>query len=640
MSSPGGEAPAAIAPGHGQMPTGDRDRRRFAWPLQAPLRVGLLALCGLIVVSLLALAVWSMVVAGVAATSAVLLALATLLLRQIRRRELSDAALRRERDGLERLVGERTKALALGEARHRDVAEVASDWFWEIDAQGRFAFVSSRFEQLAGLAAADILGRSFDDLARTFNISGEERDEFRHAMAARAPFANICLRVTPPEGPARLWLTSGKPFVDPESGDFAGYRGTGTDVTAIAERELALTRALRRAKAAEDEVETSRARLLDAIKVIPAGFALWDADDRLVLCNEHYRELYVGAADLIVPGIGFEDLVRQAIARGLYALGDQDPDQWIADRIALHRAPDGVRVERQHADGRWISSEDRRTADGGVVGIRVDVSEAHRRETVERERQKLTALGQLAGGVAHEINNLLQPVLTLPAQIEEQLPADAVEARGDLTEIVDSARRMREIVRNILLFARQEGPTLVPLDPAIQVKTVLAFVGKLLPPSVTLRQALPPAQAPPMVAANQTQLTQVLTNLVVNAAQAMADHGTITVALGEERPSAAVAQALAIDPGRSYVVVTVADTGSGMDADTQRRIFEPFFTTKPVGQGTGLGLSVVYGILRSWQGAIAVASAPGKGTTFSLYIPALADAAAPAAAAQVAEPVA
>ena len=393
MSSPGGEAPAAIAPGHGQMPTGDRDRRRFAWPLQAPLRVGLLALCGLIVASLLALAVWSMVVAGVAATSAVLLALATpaaaadQAARALRRgvapgTRRAGAARRRADQGVGARRGAASRRrrsrerLVLGDRR-----------------PGPLRLRSSRFEQLAGLAAADILGRSFDDLARTFNISGEERDEFRHAMAARAPFANICLRVTPPEGPARLWLTSGKPFVDPESGDFAGYRGTGTDVTAIAERELALTRALRRAKAAEDEVETSRARLLDAIKVIPAGFALWDADDRLVLCNEHYRELYVGAADLIVPGIGFEDLVRQAIARGLYALGDQDPDQWIADRIALHRAPDGVRVERQHADGRWISSEDRRTADGGV-GIRVDVSEAHRRETVERERQKPTALGQ------------------------------------------------------------------------------------------------------------------------------------------------------------------------------------------------------------------------------------------------------
>jgi len=114
------------------------------------------------------------------------------------------------------------------------------------------------------------------------------------------------------------------------------------------------------------------------------------------------------------------------------------------------------------------------------------------------------------------------------------------------------------------------------------------------------------------VAANKTQLTQVLTNLLVNAAQAMKGTGTITVSTAVTDPTEEAAAELAIEAGRAYVAVSVADTGCGMDQATQARVFEPFFTTKPVGQGTGLGLSVAYGILRSWHGAIAVRSAPAK----------------------------
>ena len=126
-----------------------------------------------------------------------------------------------------------------------------------------------------------------------------------------------------------------------------------------------------------------------------------------------------------------------------------------------------------------------------------------------------------------------------------------------------------------------------------------------------------------MAAVNKTQLTQVLTNLVLNAAHATGNRGTIEVTLGQARPSAAEAEKLEIAAGAAYLTLAVADNGTGMDAATVARIFEPFFTTKPLGEGTGLGLSVVFGILRGWQGAIAVDSTVGTGTVFTLYIPLL-----------------
>ena len=122
-------------------------------------------------------------------------------------------------------------------------------------------------------------------------------------------------------------------------------------------------------------------------------------------------------------------------------------------------------------------------------------------------------------------------------------------------------------------------------------------------------------------AANKTQLTQVVTNLLVNAAQAMTAAGSVTVSLRVVSVSTDEAIELGVEPAREYLAISVADTGSGMDEAVRAHIFEPFFTTKPPGQGTGLGLSVAYGILHSWQGAITVQSAPGEGTTFILYVP-------------------
>lgn len=285
----------------------------------------------------------------------------------------------------------------------------------------------------------------------------------------------------------------------------------------------------------------------------------------------------------------------------------------------------------QHADGRWIQIDERPTSDGGLVGTRIDVTEILKREAGEREREKLAALGHLAGGVAHEINNLLQPAIIFPELLADRLPEDDIESREDLATILESARKARDIVKNILRFARKEELQLDRLNAVTEVKAALAFVRDLIPPSVVLREALAEAPAEGMIAANKTQLTQVITNLIVNAAHAMEDRGTVTVSIREERPILETAERHSIEANRPYIAISIADTGCGMDAATQARIFEPFFTTKPIGKGTGLGLSVVYGILKNWKGAITVASEPGHGATFTLYIPTLAPEAAPLA---------
>jgi signal transduction histidine kinase len=517
-------------------------------------------------------------------------------------------------------VAERLPESEAIEARRRDLAAVASDWLWEIDADCRFTFVSKRFtessgvawEQIVGLRCGELVGLGFDRAGMATLLS---------TIAARDAFHDCIYRVAPSGQAMRFWMLSGDPYFDTATGGFTGYRGTGTDVTARIEREAAMTEAVRRAEMAEQEARAARIRLVDAIEAIPEGFVLHDADDRLVLCNARYGEIYGLTAELMTPGVRFEDVLRGSAGRGTFVPDGDHPDEWIARRLALHRTANRDHFEQRLTNGRWLQVAERRTSDGGTVGILVDVTAARQREAIEREREKLTALGHLARGASHEINNLLQPALVFPALVRERLPPDDFESREDLDCVLDSVRKVSGIIRDVALFARNDEPVLTKLDMVRELRAALGFVRDLMRPAITLRAVDLDRHPGCLVAANKTQLIQVLTNLVVNAAQATKGTATITVATGRSEPSAEAAERLSIEPGRAYLTVAVTDTGNGMDAATQARVFEPFFTTKPIGQGTGLGLSAVHGILRSWHGAVTVQSTPGVGSTFTLYLP-------------------
>jgi signal transduction histidine kinase len=535
-------------------------------------------------------------------------------------RDAAETALRQHRDDLEREVAVRTRDLAASESRHRDVAEVASDWFWETNADLRITFLSKRFSETSAIPWAQVADHDFTDLvALGFDPAG--MGELRATIAAQAPFQNVVNRIELSNGNTRFWRMSGKPFTDAATGAFGGFRGTGTDVTAWIAREAALEAALLRAEAAEQDAQKAQARLVDAIEAIPESFVLHDADDRLVLCNASYAELYDLSAEARAPGARFVDALRATALRTRPSADAREIDAEVTARLERHRAIGGNREEHRLANGRWVQVLERRTSDGGVVGIRIDVTDERQREAAERDREKLAALGHLAGGVAHEINNLLQPALGVADLVRDSLPEDDVDAHEALDHVLDSTRKMRDIVRNILLFARKEDPRLAAIDLVTELRAALGFVGNLVPPSITVREHDLDRHAGAMVAVNKTQLTQVLTNLLVNAAQATTGNGTVTVSVDRVCPDPKEAVDLAIEAGRPYLAISIADTGCGMDAATCARIFEPFFTTKPIGQGTGLGLSVAYGILRSWKGAITVRSQVGQGTTFVLYVP-------------------
>jgi PAS domain S-box-containing protein len=256
-----------------------------------------------------------------------------------------------------------------------------------------------------------------------------------------------------------------------------------------------------------------------------------------------------------------------------------------------------------------------RSSDGDLVafiGVQHDVTRDEEAREAVAQRERMEALGRLAGGIAHEINNLLQPALLLPDVIAADLPADAVDARSDLATIADAARAARQILRSFLAYTRGDAAVSERIDSAGAVSGALDLVEALQPAGALVRRrgALTDHTSLGHIVASPSQIMQVLTNLVANGVQAMGGRGVIDVGLERET--------LADGP---HARLWVEDTGCGMEEAVRRRIFEPFFTTKGVGEGTGLGLSVVYGIVGAWNGRITVQSAPGAGTCISIHVP-------------------
>jgi signal transduction histidine kinase len=254
------------------------------------------------------------------------------------------------------------------------------------------------------------------------------------------------------------------------------------------------------------------------------------------------------------------------------------------------------------------------------MGIFLENHRLYQRLDATHQSQKMEALGRLAGAIAHDFNNILFAILGYGEMAQEELPPDA-PARELLDIMLKSARRARDMVQQILTFSRRDTQPYEPVHLIHVIQEVLALLRGSLPSTITLHPALPTAGC--SVLGNSTQLHQVLMNLCTNAIHAMqAQGGSLHVHLAETDLDDDMVARHGIPTG-TYVCLSVRDTGCGMTPEVLERIFEPFFTTKGTDKGTGIGLSVVHSIIQRHGGAITVASTPGQGTTFQVFLPLL-----------------
>jgi NO-binding membrane sensor protein with MHYT domain/nitrogen-specific signal transduction histidine kinase/CheY-like chemotaxis protein len=254
-----------------------------------------------------------------------------------------------------------------------------------------------------------------------------------------------------------------------------------------------------------------------------------------------------------------------------------------------------------------------------LLGSAADLWVRRRDETSERRQQsqRLEAIGQLAGGIAHDFNNLLTAILGNVAFVRDATPKEDPRYE-DVLEIERAATRAAELTRQLLAFGRKQILRPTTLDLNVVLTHIMRMLNRLVGEHIEI--GLRPAPALDLVRADIAQLEQVVVNLVVNARDAMPDGGKLTIETRNVTLGPEFTKQHGIAPG-PYVLMAFTDTGVGMDPVTQARIFEPFFTTKPRGQGTGLGLATVYGIIKQSGGTVSVYSEPNRGSTFKLYLP-------------------
>ncbi|MEI7609961.1 MAG: ATP-binding protein [Rhodospirillaceae bacterium] len=364
---------------------------------------------------------------------------------------------------------------------------------------------------------------------------------------------------------------------------------------------------------------TSRAERLRALLELTTD-DIWECDGELRLSRIHGRNadqrprltVFLGRTteEVLDPAMPPEDFPRLKAA-----LEAREPFRELTFPVCL---PTGEQEWMRLSGFPLFSAAGTFT---GYLGTSSRVTEERQRMATERRRQQLESLGQLAGGVAHEFNNLLVPI-TMLSKMGLARVGDDETLRLFLSTIHENGWKAAEIVRSVLTYARQMTPTAGPIACGEVVAERIHLLRQALPPSVVFETAIEDCTS--RVIGNAGELSQIIVNLFTNASEAVAGYGIVRCTV-ERVPMAAAARRSTGIASAEAMRIIVADSGKGIAPEIRDRIFEPFFTTKPVGQGTGLGLSVVDGIVKDWGGHISVAGNPGVGAEFTILLPVVDD---------------
>ncbi|MFH1985116.1 MAG: PAS domain S-box protein [Pseudomonadota bacterium] len=362
--------------------------------------------------------------------------------------------------------------------------------------------------------------------------------------------------------------------------------------------------------------EAERVRLATAIEQSTDSIFITDKDRRIIYMNPAFEEMTGHGRDAVIGRTPeFLWVNPSDDARIANIIAHTDGGHTWRGRLT-NRRKDGTTFETQTA----ISPiRDPAGVITNYVNVKRDISVECRLEDQLREAQKMQAVGTLAGGIAHDFNNILAAIMGYTEISLYDLPEEA-PSRGRLLQVLSACDRAKDLIGQILTFSRKDDASQKPMSLGVVVNEAIKLLRATLPPAITFYTTK--IDTTSVIKANATQMHQIVMNLCTNAAYAMRSqaNGDLSVSLQLERICEHQAGTLDLKPGR-YLVLSVSDSGTGMDRDTRQRLFEPFFTTKPKSEGTGLGLSVVHGIVKSHAGAVTVDSAVGKGTTFRLYFP-------------------
>jgi PAS domain S-box-containing protein len=512
------------------------------------------------------------------------------------KRALEEADLMRKRR-------EAAAQLQESEERTRLVIDTALDAVITLNEEGRITSWNHQAEELFGWTREEMVGQEAPETIIPQRLRGAHNRRFKQAVESGSA-VNRRMELT-------AFNRRGEEF--PIELAISSYRANGRLSFSAFIRDIS------ERKRAEKRIH-EQAALLDKAR---DAIIVRDLQQRIIYWNNGAERLYGWKADEVIGKTIFEVIYKGVSAQEEEALKSvQEQGEWSGD------------VKQWSRDGKQLIVESRRTllrdADGkpqSVLVINTDVTEKKHLEEQFLRAQRMETIGALAGGVAHDLNNVLAPILMASEMLHDEAANDF--SRKMLDTIKSSAQRGSEIVRQILSFARGNTPEKSVLQVKHLIKELAKLAKQTFPKSIKIASDVPNDLWP--INGDATQVDQVLMNLFVNARDAMEKEGGTLSITAENIVLMERANAMLANPASGpYVILSVADTGCGIPPETLSRIFEPFFTTKQLGKGTGLGLSTVAAILKAHSGFAEVSSTPGKGTEFKIYFPAIESAAASA----------
>jgi len=502
--------------------------------------------------------------------------------------------------GIVREATERQKAEAAlreSEEKYRLLVESTNDWVWACDIEGRETFANQAIKTILGYEVHEMAGLSYESFLHPEDQK-KVRNWLKSAIENKIGWEKSVLRWKHKDGTIRFLESAAQPILDVE-GNLIGFTGIDRDIT---ER-----------KQAEEELRESESKFRSLFDLSPQPIALTDVKTgRLVDINNKFCELTQHPK---------EDLIgKTPTEAGFYSKEDRSiflKELQTSDKI------DELEMNFKAKDGSILTAlmfSNIITIGGKpfILTVFNDVTTQKQLEDQLRQAQKMESIGSLAGGIAHDFNNILTSVIGFT-----ELSLDEVEKgthlEDNLQEIYTAGKRAKDLVSQILAFARQSEEELKPIQVDTIAAEVLKFIRSSIPATIEIKQNI---ESDSLITGNATQVHQILMNLFTNAAHAMEDKGGIlefglkdvVMNMGANRKK------LDLTSG-NYIEIKVSDTGVGIAPEIIGSIFDPYFTTKGPGEGTGMGLAMVHGIIESYGGKISVDSKPGQGTLFTIYLP-------------------
>jgi len=497
-------------------------------------------------------------------------------------------------------------ALKENRALYRDLVETVNDIIWEADTNGLYTYISPRVYDILGYSPKDLIDSQFFDLMAP-DKTRIEAETFLNITASRNPFDSLETTAIHKDGSSVILESSGKPFFD-DNGEFLGYRGINRDIT---------------------ERNNARKSLIESEERFRTF--LETANDFMHISNENGNLTYINES--MARGLGYskEELIGKNIA-------DVLPNKLRAEtwNLELKELITKGKITHENTfvtkDGRTIYGEiklsafyDQQGQFAGSRGVFRDLTEQKEKEKLQvqlQHAQKMEAIGTLAGGVAHDLNNILSGIVSYPDLLLMQLPANSPLRKPILT-MQNTGQKAAAIVQDLLALARRG----VAVTEVVDINEVI-FEYLISPEYDKMKSYHPDTEIETdldtdlmNILGSPVHLSKAIMNLVSNAVEAMPEGGKIRISTELQYVSKVIRGYDDVKEG-DYVVVTVSDEGVGISSEDMDRIFEPFYTKKRMGRsGTGLGMAVVWGTVRDHKGYIDMKSIKGKGTTFTLFFP-------------------